>query len=365
MKFPRRFLGFGLAVLLVGAYMLFAGCTGEKGDTGPAGPGGPAGQDGQDGEPGTTQCFGCHADTTTIITAPAAQWEYSMHKAVPNVERATGYGGACAPCHAGNTFVESLGKDGEYGNSSIDCFACHEPHTAGNFELRTDAAVTLVSGSTFDNGNGNLCAHCHHARGTFEENISNNEVFLDEHFGPHHSNQSDMLLGVGGYDFGGKVARKSELHYSLTEDGCVDCHMDVSTGHRLGGHSFNVEYEDRDNVAACESCHDDDFEETFDDRLADDDYDGDTELEGVQSEIEGLMHEIETELIALGYIDDHHHGLEDTVSVVMGGVVWNFMFVYEDQSHGAHNYDYALDLLETSLEELGKFKQSRGLLAAD
>jgi hypothetical protein len=353
----------GVFVLVVGAVLLSVvfifsgGCTGEKGDTGPAGPEGPQ------GEAGTTQCFGCHADTTTIITATGSQWDHSMHAEVPNSWAATYIPFVCARCHSGNGFVESLGKD-DYGVTPIDCFSCHAPHTNGDFQLRTQAAVTLASGSTFDKGTGNICANCHQARSTLEDYAVEGGIHLEEHIGPHYSCQSDMLRGVGGYDFEKGTSYKSELHYTLSTNACVDCHMSSPYGNFLGGHSFAMSMGEDHLVSACAACHDDEeFVETFDDRLADEDYDGDTEIEGLQSEIEGLLEELEGELIALGYIDEEHNGLEDTVSMDMGGVVFNFLFVYEDGSHGVHNYDYALELLESSLAEVKKAKEGRDRVA--
>jgi len=87
------------------------------------------------------------------------------------------------------------------------------------------------------------------------------------------------------------------------------------------------------------------------------DYDGDGTIEGVQDEIEGLVHELRDLLLAAGLIeeDDEEPGEYHPVANLVvstadsAGAVYNYEFVEEDRSGGVHNTDYAVGLMQSSI----------------
>ena len=98
-------------------------------------------------------------------------------------------------------------------------------------------------------------------------------------------------------------------------------------------------------VGNCEKCHGDiaDFD------FGGADWDGDGTVEGVQSEIEGLLHDIAVQLPPVG---------SESVIVTAGytsrelKAAFNYLFVEEDGSMGVHNPKYASGLLLASLDDL-------------
>ena len=144
----RHKFGVLIGILAVGM-LLLSGCSGKRG---------------LQGESGTAECIQCHSDNTTIM-AIDGQWRNSVHATGANFERNTS---PCSGCHTSEGFVTRMGgaDPGTPPNPSpVGCFACHEPHTNKNFNLRTTAAVTMEMGNaTYDRGLSNLCANCHHAR---------------------------------------------------------------------------------------------------------------------------------------------------------------------------------------------------------
>jgi hypothetical protein len=96
------------------------------------------------------------------------------------------------------------------------------------------------------------------------------------------------------------------------------------------------------SLANCQTCHAD--LDTFD-------------RNGVQTEIEALLAEVQGLLIEAGIIDVtllDDEGQIDNRSVVgeypeeVAAAMWNYIFVLEDQSRGVHNPAYAKALLEAA-----------------
>ncbi len=228
----RRLFLMSVFVLSLGVVLALAGC---EGPTGPEGPG---------GDTGTAQCMQCHSENSGLL-AIEAQYENSLHNLGPDFERNTP---PCSGCHTHEGFLARLatGDPGTPPNpSTIHCFTCHEPHTNGNFNLRTQAPVTLmVGGAVFDHGHGNLCANCHQARvpsptikaAPDSTNITSNR------WGPHHSMQGNMLAGSGGHEFAGFEYQDSP-HTIAATNGCPSCHMAPPFGAQAGGHSMNLIYD--------------------------------------------------------------------------------------------------------------------------
>ena len=168
MKFNNKF------VLIVGALIVAAFVLTACGAPGPAGPEGPAGPQGDPGPaPAATDltCTECHDEAGTI-SAKKAGWALSKHgNGTAMLEEYSNK--SCAFCHSGNTFSAGIAagqnftqlEAGASEPARQDCRACHQIHTSytgDDWALETTAPVAMVvSGATFDGGNGNLCVNCH------------------------------------------------------------------------------------------------------------------------------------------------------------------------------------------------------------
>ncbi len=335
----------GLALIMVA--MIFAGCDREiTGDVELA-------------DNSSNNCFDCHdygIDLGTKVKLAMRQWENSAHGS-GNAMRSSG---SCAGCHTTEGFIERItGEDitsGAY--NAVGCFTCHDPHENRDFQLRTTDAVELGNGATYDRDVSNLCVQCHHGRRNVETYVVDS-VEMSNHFGPHHSNQSDMLLGENAYEYGGYDYDADSWHSTGVAEGCVKCHFEVSDGYDMGGHTFWMETEEDENTDACnvDGCHVNAMEiDDFDREMAMD-FDNDADsTEGVQTEIDDLTNDLETLLIAAGLLEFiADEGLwEPTDDLVVPnadtlGAVFNWAFVHEDKSHGIHNTLYAVALLRSSI----------------
>jgi hypothetical protein len=307
-----------------------------------------------------SSCFTCHGDDDFRFVAAQQQWAYSTHASGNATHRGTS--SSCRPCHTNEGFVQNVsGIEYDGGDLTvIACFTCHQPHTTGGFTPRTVESYELLNGVEYDYGLSNLCVNCHHARRNVDTYVFDG-VELSQHFGPHHSPQSDILAGTGGYEYAGYNYTNS-AHTSVTSDadGCLACHMSMATGPSVGGHSFNMENDEREieNLSGCnvDACHGLSGELDDLNRTADADFDGDGETEGVMDEVRGLMHELEVLLIDAGLLeyyeeDDAYEPADELVvsDADSAGAVYNFMFAEEEQSHGVHNTDYIVGLLKSSI----------------
>jgi hypothetical protein len=151
-----------------------------------------------------------------------------------------------------------------------------------------------------------------------------------------------MFIASNGYEYEGYEYESLESHKMLADDGCLNCHFNDTQNYVLGGHSFNMEAmlggEEVLHVAACNNCHNDleDFNH-----------------EGAQSEVDELSAQLLALLLQAGLMevgeDEIHPTEELTTSADSAGAVWNYLFVHEDQSHGIHNSEYAIGLLESAI----------------
>lgn len=303
-------------------------------------------------------CFDCHDgadDLGTEVVLATRQWENSQHGSGENMRT-----GSCAGCHTSEGFIEKItGEDitsGAY--NAVGCFACHDPHENGDFQLRTIDAVELGNGAIYNRGVSNLCVNCHRSRRNVDTYVVDSTE-LSGHYGPHHSNQSDMLLGENAYEYAGYDYDEDSWHTTGVAEGCVKCHFEVSVEYEMGGHTFWMETEEDENTDACnvDGCHATYTEIDEFDRVTAYDFDDDgDDTEGVQTEIEDLMEELEGLLIGAGLLeyiaeDDAWEPTEDLVVADADsvGAVFNWAFVHEDQSHGIHNTRYAAALLKSSI----------------
>ncbi|MFC1670284.1 hypothetical protein ACFL20_07805 [Spirochaetota bacterium] len=313
-------------------------------------------------------------------------------------------GNDCSPCHNHEQFV---GIE-EVGQSPIGCFTCHNPHETKDFSLRTTAAVTLSTGTTFDRGSGNICVACHQSRGTWAEYEADADTSFPvnqySRTGPHHGPQGDMLAGVNNAalnstELGGVTA----LDYStltpkhMSSNSCVSCHMfrvsggdaRISGNAQLGGHGFYLKAEVhgsmKELVLSCNACHTtDDIDGSsrsaaftkmdrnttlsYDDNTTD----GNLILQEIKDMEDALVYyfacdytfgtsgEVPIKAVTGGTLDgcsglvssDYIKDYEFDTSVknlnmpkAVAKALWNLKFHVEDKSGGVHNPTFAANML--------------------
>lgn len=294
-------------------------------------------------------CFNCHSDSDFALAAARDQYDESLHALGNTYNRNRIYSSrysSCEPCHTNEGFVAAATGVPAEGDqfTPIGCFTCHEPHTSGTLALRDTSPVMLENAEVFDKGAGNLCAKCHKSRRDVNTYVVAEDT-LSNHFGPHHSNQSDMMIGTNAYEFEDYDYDRVHAHTNA-ENGCLQCHM-AAPLFGTGGHTFAMynEDEEHENVTGCNTgCHEGGVEEL--------------DHKGEQTAVMELLTDLETLLFDAGLLEwvdeDGELLLEPTEDrVVMtadsAGALYNYMFVREDQSKGIHNLSYAKDLLESSI----------------
>jgi hypothetical protein len=312
-------------------------------------------------------CATCHESTRQTNWS---DWEASAHG---SMTPRGGYGGSCSVCHTGNGFIE-FAATGATGNTydaaiatAITCITCHDPHDDTNPHLLRKLTASTPGGTAItEGGYGILCMNCHNGRRT-PADVATKMADGDEHFGPHHGVQGAVLVQDPDMyiDMAGGTFTFQQTGHLNVEDSCVTCHMQGHGPLNANGypavmpHAFEVDEE------ACEPCHG--VIADFDDIMANYDYDGDSTVEGVQSEVAGLLTWIETALYATG-LDTTGFGdiyevagfSTDSTAVWAGvntttypvatirGATWNALVVEDDLSHGVHNAAFTIKLLQQS-----------------
>jgi hypothetical protein len=304
-------------------------------------------------------CAQCHAAEPYHLIG--VEWESSLHAVA--TRSPTGEGRAsCVRCHSAMGFVDFAAGVPESQRrtayEAITCAACHDPHGEANNPhlLRKIDTVTLMDNvTTITNGGlGQLCMNCHMSRReaiSYVDGTSTNSN-VSAQFGPHHGPQADMLAGANAYTYGKEIA--SSAHSTAVKDTCVACHLQVVGATDpafglVGGHTFRNHYDNGTNsftlVELCSNCHGD--IETFDFKRTD--YDGDGTVEGVQTEVKGLLEQVALLLPPVGSTNVSS-GVKYTRPQLRA--LFNYKFVLEDGSYGAHNLSYAVGLLKASIADL-------------
>lgn len=208
-------------------------------------------------------------------------------------------------------------------------------------------------------GKGQLCMNCHQSRYVQKVKPNNPPYFgFGSRFNPHGSPQADMFFGRNSYEFGDSRLAGLNTHTGLA-DGCVTCHMPQ----RVNGSSVHSDHEvsmidtvggAHDQVTACVGCHGPIT--SFDGIIAHYDYDRDGVIEGVQSEIRGMLEVLKSRLplgpdgkpIGGGIVTAADSALiRDRLDLVAG--IYTYYFVKNDGSYGAHNTKYAVSILQQAL----------------
>lgn len=308
------------------------------------GPEGPAGADGIDGADGDQNCITCHNENADL-DAKQIQWAASGHATGSTFERNTE---DCASCHTQQGFQERL-LTGEMDNGEVidpaphTCRSCHNIHqdyAATDFSLANNdvAATSLIDGTTsFDFGNGSLCAYCHQGRDPGDMTGTEFAV-TSPYWGVHHGPQANIYSGTGAYDFGTPYSVTNK-HASLT-DACVDCHMAEPYGSQAGGHTFNMTYEYHGSNAVwdagCVECHSDVH----------------SKIDELTAEVQPKLEEIATLLIADSLLSDSDQAVPGTYATDDAGALMNYLMINEDRSMGVHNPDYVNAVLDATLTYL-------------
>jgi formate-dependent nitrite reductase cytochrome c552 subunit len=320
-------------------------------------------------------CMQCHAaNAIGGHHALGSYWVTSTHAKLPNGSHTAQTG--CYPCHSGSAFITWIkaGKasnapydtttvNGQLsptndGNVEIGCPTCHDPHT---MQLRTTKLDSLRNGYVPPanvGGIGQLCMNCHNSRYSVKAKVTTKGPFygFSDRYGPHHNPQADMYFGSNGYTYGDTTLAGLMTH-ATAADACVTCHM--APGANPGnptqaGHTWgmvdSVGNPTVSGLLACQPCHGPITKYT--DIRAAADYDGNGKIEGVQTEIQGLLAKLKARLPhdATGEVITM---LADTGATKFNqklvGDIWNYWFVMEDRSIGVHNPKYAVALLQKAL----------------
>lgn len=311
-------------------------------------------------------CNQCHDAPTHHVKG--TEWLSSKHAITISYPSGPGREG-CVGCHTANGFIGRIENwsttNTVYG--AIGCQTCHEPHGITNptnnpHLLRTPAMVTLNNGTTITNaGSSQLCMDCHMSRANATNYVET--TVGSTHFGPHHGPQTDMFLGVNGITYGQSIP--SSAHRDSITNACVTCHMQgtATTDPAFlvaGGHTFSMtgvkNGTNLDMVAACVQCHGPiasfDFQRQ--------DYDGDGIVEGIQTEVKGLLSKLAYLLPPAGQ-PKADITIDSTWTKQQLRAAYNYRFVQEDKSFGVHNLAYAVGLLKASIADLSGDANSDGI----
>ncbi len=321
-----------------------------------------------------TVCAQCHGKI-------AEEYKFSQHdKLVTSpVERAiTGpesYGRAyrCIACHGGTFRTETYDAGVDiatmpaediqaiaegiinHAPHSAPCITCHDPHKSTGY-LTDDGDEAQLRHATFntdttDVGPGtdvgtyqtfdHLCAQCHNGRG-----VDPGDAKLQSstsRFGGHHSNQYNMLMGIGGVEGTGPVERNTA--HSNAPGQCSHCHMPD------GRHSFTVSFN------ACVPCH----TET----------DAANRVTSIKSEILSGMYALRVRLANWSidkfpgvdgnehlweyrsYVPDPYTAADQSlIPIEIKRARHNYHYIIESGDFGVHNGPYAKHLITVANAEL-------------
>jgi len=316
-------------------------------------------------------------------------YDLSLHAKLPTGGVAEGGRSNCQPCHTGKGFLyfldhnkDTTGIAAQWNTATdagtqISCQVCHDPHNADNpAQVRTAS----LRGDSLRNGYilpaglrtnvGLLCVNCHAARYDVRFRVQQNNppyFGFTSRYGPHENPQGDMFFGTSGYQFGDQSITGLTTHTGL-EGMCATCHMQGrmnrldGSANTLPNHSFSMSdttfgtgvYKP---TQACVGCHGE--IEDFNDIRAFYDYDRNGMIEGVQTEIDGLLNQLFVILpkdTVNGVINVIGSGtvrradslkIQGRLDYVAG--IWNYRMVSNDKSRGVHNAKYAVALLYKSL----------------
>jgi hypothetical protein len=248
-------------------------------------------------------------------------------------------------------------------STEIGCFTCHAPHVNETFEVRVTAPVTVTGMGVYDKGTSNTCATCHQARQASPAIPESGTLTLtaqQRRWGPHYSCQSNILAGIGAYDFGGDPYSNDAAHNAITK-GCVHCHMAEPPDDYAGGHSFAVLVEGADqiNPNGCTvdgGCHSEWTPSIAFQKVRDE-----------QGDFGERMDQLAAAMESLGWIDpeaENGYVNPGTYTRDQLGAMWNWMLLKNDQSGSVHNVYFAGDVIDATQAFVNSEMSLRGLVSA-
>ena len=267
--------------------------------------------------------------------------------------------GSCQGCHTSEGFIrqeDPAFATYDFGDevSFIGCPTCHDPHVgdmgSGNeVQLREVGPVELAYTFPYEPGDaeaptyedygvGQICGNCHKGRRD-NANVAGQILNGYGHFGPHHSNQTDMFIGAGSYEIPGYTYLGASAHQAAVETACVECHMvrEALIHGDLTDHAFHTMEVNTENCLPCHTLPEGDFD-----------------YNGVQTTIHGKLDAVAVEM---GYADWDTLALtlnEDNLlwTVCEREALYGATFVYNSHDFGVHNSTYANSLLDNGLDYL-------------
>jgi hypothetical protein len=313
-------------------------------------------------------CGKCH--DSPLVGSQFTQWKNARHSQVvwsssfaQNNYATPNDLGNCIRCHDGQGYVNFTKGKSTYTNGMtqaqhemVACASCHDPHT-GLVRTRPQNSDTLANGYHYTGvGNSVVCLDCHKARKSADSYPQTTRV-TSSTWGPHHNSQGDLFLGHNLATFGGTPYRQTQ-HFAFLPNGCVTCHMaptDTTAANRdkVGGHALYLHNDatDYDHLKACQNCH---FGKTrFDQFIADQDYDGDGQIEPWRLEVDGTVRKLRIKLPPAG-VDSVAWQLiaADSNNVNLRKAYYNYLSISEGSERGMHNPKYAIDALVASINIL-------------
>jgi len=316
-------------------------------------------------------CMRCHDSPPyyrtynqfAVTRHSVAVWSNSFAQAAASQNNSLGN---CIRCHDAKGYINlSYGRTTnttgwtEANQTDLGCSMCHDPHGTSNpASLRFTPTVgdTLGNGYNYSavvTGEGKLCMNCHKAR---RDNVTYVPAgTVNSTWGPHHSTQTDNLLGQNAAVF--TSAYPTSLAHKSTAGACVTCHMAQDTTaankDKVGSHTWRMINPDNNynNTTACKSCHGN--INTFEEIIASSDYDMDGQVEPFQVEFDGLVRTLRIWLPPVGLDSISYTMINANNNLAERKAYWNYQLIAYDGSRGVHNPKYAISVLQRSIAALG------------
>ncbi len=255
-------------------------------------------------------------------TAPVIRNE--NHEPDPN---GVPYRDSCFECHSSDGFVAKL-RGEEFSatanhpnNQPVGCAACHDPHGNGNPDQLRQSAEQL-------------CLTCHSA-GIPE----GGSIPITGRVG-HHL-QAEFLWGRGA---AGGIKPTEGPHSQVA---CIECHM-------VGGdHSTKIAVPTQVAAGAqdsCTKCHTDSTPESRKAYL-------DTWQRTTGTMIDAAKKDI---AVIEQAVAANPNLLDEAQALVFNTAKANLTFIEEDRSMGAHNFEYAMKILNSVSSQLKEVRQAIG-----